>query len=98
MRGKERSLEMSTKETFTCQHCGAEADITLEGFEKVEDVIKRKKKVICKTCGQEIGTEMHSKEAFACRHCGAKGRRNFPAKPVAKSFHGRTEKISKPSS
>jgi rubrerythrin len=62
---------MSTKETFTCQHCGAEADITLEGFEKVEDVIKRKKKVICKTCGQEIGTEMHSKEAFACRHCGA---------------------------
>jgi len=71
MRGKESSVEMSTKETFTCQHCGAEADITLEGFEKVEDVIKRKKKVICKTCGQEIGTEMHSKEAFACRHCGA---------------------------
>ena len=71
MRGKERSLKMSTKETFTCQHCGAEADITLEGFEKVEDVIKRKKKVICKTCGQEIGTEMHSKEAFACRYCGA---------------------------
>jgi rubrerythrin len=59
------------KETLSCQHCGAEADITLEGFEKVEDVIKRKKKVICKTCGQEIGTEMHSKEAFACRHCGA---------------------------
>ena len=71
MKGKERSLEMSTKETFTCQHCGAEADITLEGFEKVEDVIKRKKKVICKTCGQEIGTEMHSKEAFACHYCGA---------------------------
>jgi rubrerythrin len=59
------------KETLSCQHCGAEADITLEGFEKVEDIIKRKKKVICKTCGQEIGTEMHSKEAFACRHCGA---------------------------
>jgi rubrerythrin/DNA-directed RNA polymerase subunit RPC12/RpoP len=62
---------MNTKETLTCQHCGAEADITLEGFEKVEDVIKRKKKVICKTCGQEIGTEMHSKEAFTCHHCGA---------------------------
>ncbi len=62
---------MSTKETFTCQHCGAEADITLEGFEKVEDVIKRKKKVICKTCGQEIGTQTHSKEPFACHHCGA---------------------------
>ena len=35
---------MSTKETFTCQHCGAEADMTLEGFEKVEDIIKRGKK------------------------------------------------------
>lgn len=62
---------MSAKETLTCQHCGAEADITLEGFEKVEDVIKRKKKVICKTCGQEIGTETHTKEAFACHYCGA---------------------------
>jgi len=57
--------------TLTCQHCGAEADITVEGFEKVEDVIKRKKKVICKTCGQEIETEASSKEALACRHCGA---------------------------
>jgi len=62
---------MSTKETFTCQHCGAEADITLEGFEKVEDVIKRNKKVICKTCGQEIEMETRSKKAFACHHCGA---------------------------
>jgi rubrerythrin len=62
---------MNTKETLTCQHCGAEADITLEGFEKVEDVIKRKKKLICKTCGQEIGMERHSKEAFACSYCGA---------------------------
>jgi rubrerythrin len=59
------------KETLSCQHCGAEADITLEGFEKVEDVIKRKKKVICKTCGQEIGIEAISKKAFACDHCGA---------------------------
>jgi rubrerythrin len=61
----------SAGETLTCQHCGADADITLEGFEGVEEVIKRKKKVICKTCGQEIGTEMHSKKAFACHHCGA---------------------------
>lgn len=56
---------------ITCQHCGAEADITLEGFEKVEDVIKRKKKMICKTCGQEIGMEAVPKAPFACHHCGA---------------------------
>jgi rubrerythrin len=59
------------KETLTCQHCGAEADITVEGFEKVEDVIKRKKKVICKTCGQEIEPETSSRKAFTCQHCGA---------------------------
>ena len=59
------------RETLTCQHCGAEADITVEGFEKVEDVIKRKKKAICKTCGREIGPETNSKKAFACQHCGA---------------------------
>ena len=62
---------MSTKETFTCQHCGAEADMTLEGFEKVEDVIKRGKKVICKTCGQEIKMDTSSKEISTCHHCGA---------------------------
>ena len=62
---------MGTKETLTCQHCGAEADMILEEFEKVEDVIKRKKKPICKTCGQEIEIEMSSKETPACQHCGA---------------------------
>ena len=61
----------SKKETLTCQHCGAEADITVEGFEGVEDVIKRRKKVICKTCGREIEPETSSKKAFACQHCGA---------------------------
>jgi rubrerythrin len=71
MRGKESGIEMSKKETFTCQHCGAEADITVEGFEKVEDVIKRKERVICKTCGQEIKLETSSRKAFACYHCGA---------------------------
>jgi len=45
---------MSTKETLTCQHCGTEADITLEGFESVADVIKREKKRACKTCGQDL--------------------------------------------
>jgi len=62
---------MGTKETLTCQRCGAEADMILEEFEKVEDVIKRKKKPICKTCGQEIEIEMSSKETYACQHCGA---------------------------
>ncbi len=44
----------SVKETYTCQHCGAEADMTLEGFERVEDVIKREKKLSCNTCGKEL--------------------------------------------
>jgi rubrerythrin len=45
---------MGAKETYTCEHCGAEADMTLEGFEKVEDVIKREKKLICQHCGEDI--------------------------------------------
>lgn len=47
-------METNPKETYACQHCGAEADMTLEGFEGVEDVIKRDKKLHCKTCGKEI--------------------------------------------
>jgi len=42
------------KEILTCQHCGADADLTIEGFEKVEDVIQREKKLPCKTCGQGL--------------------------------------------
>jgi len=45
---------MGTEETLTCQHCGAEADMILEGFEKVEDVIRREKKLACKRCGKEL--------------------------------------------
>lgn len=44
----------SSKETYTCQHCGAEADMTIEGFEGVGDVIKRERRLPCKTCGKEI--------------------------------------------
>ena len=62
---------MITKETYACQHCGAEADITLKGFEKVEDVIRRTKKGICKTCGKEVEIEAHPGKTFACRSCGA---------------------------
>ncbi len=42
------------KEVYACQHCGAEADLTVEGFESVADVVKRDKKVPCKNCGKNI--------------------------------------------
>ena len=47
-------MEIGKKETLTCRQCGAEADITLEGFENVRDVIQREKKLPCKTCGQGL--------------------------------------------
>jgi rubrerythrin len=42
------------KETYACEHCGAEADMTIEGIEKVEDVIRRERKLPCKKCGKEV--------------------------------------------
>ncbi len=42
------------KESYSCQHCGAEAELTIGGFETVADVIKREKKISCKTCGKDI--------------------------------------------
>lgn len=62
---------MITKETYACQHCGAEADLTLEGFDKVEDVIRRTKKGICRTCGKEVEIEARSEDLYACQSCGA---------------------------
>ena len=47
-------MGIGKKETLTCRQCGAEADITLEGFENVTDVIQREKKLPCKTCGQGL--------------------------------------------
>jgi rubrerythrin len=47
-------MEASSKESYACQYCGAEADMTLEGFEGVEDVIRREKKLPCKSCGKEV--------------------------------------------
>jgi len=64
-------MAKGTRETLTCQHCGAEADMTVEEFEKVEDVIRRTKNPVCKTCGQEIEIGRLSKDTFACQHCGA---------------------------
>jgi rubrerythrin len=69
--GKERSMGKGAKETIACHHCGAEADITLKGFEGVKDVIRRTKKALCKSCGQEVEMEMSPKETYACHHCGA---------------------------
>jgi rubrerythrin len=68
---KEDEMVTSPKVKYACEHCGAEADMTLEGFESVEDVIKKKKGMICKNCGKEIETLMRVKEPFACEHCGA---------------------------
>jgi rubrerythrin len=47
-------METGSKETYACQHCGAEADLTVEGFEGVSEVIKREKKLSCKNCGKEV--------------------------------------------
>ncbi len=64
-------MRVGSKENYACDHCGAEADMILEGLESVEDVIKKKKRVICKHCGKEIETLVKVKEPFACDHCGA---------------------------
>jgi len=45
---------MGREETLKCGHCGSEADMTIEGFEALEDVIKREKKIYCKSCGKDI--------------------------------------------
>lgn len=42
------------KEVYACQHCGAEADMTVEGFENVSDVVKRERKIPCRNCGKNI--------------------------------------------
>ena len=47
-------MNTASKETYACQHCGAEADLTLEGFEGVSEVIKREKRLPCKNCGKEV--------------------------------------------
>lgn len=60
-----------TEETYFCEHCGAEADLTVEGFERVEDVIKRGEKLTCKACGKEMSMGGRTKEVYACQHCRA---------------------------
>jgi len=60
-----------SRENLVCTNCGAEADLVLEGFETVEDVLKKKKKVVCKSCGKEIQIGQVHQEPAACEHCGA---------------------------
>jgi len=66
-------MKTGKKESYTCQHCGAEADIIIEGFEGVDDVVRKraKKQVTCKSCGQELEIETETRGPFACEHCGA---------------------------
>ena len=47
-------MDTGSKVTYACQHCGAEADMTVEGFEGVSEVVKREKKLPCKNCGKEV--------------------------------------------
>ncbi len=59
------------KETVVCEHCRAEADITLDGFEGVTDVIRRVKRAVCKSCGHPVEMERGPKGTYTCDHCGA---------------------------
>lgn len=62
---------MRAIETYTCQHCGTEAEITLDRLDSVEDVVRRSKKGLCKACGKEVRIKSRSDQIFFCEHCGA---------------------------
>jgi rubrerythrin/DNA-directed RNA polymerase subunit RPC12/RpoP len=66
-------MKKEEKKPYTCEQCGAEADLVIEGLEGVEDVVKRKQKrrVICRSCGHEKDLPETTREPFACEHCGA---------------------------
>ena len=68
-------MVVKSDEKLVCNHCGAEADMVIEGFESVQDVInkmkKEKKKVVCKRCGKEIEPGKIHRQPAACEHCGA---------------------------
>ncbi len=64
-------METGPKEGLVCVHCGAEADIVLEGLETAEEVLKKKKKIVCKSCGKEIEVGKVHREPAVCEQCGA---------------------------
>ena len=57
--------------TVVCSQCGADADIVLEGFETIKGVLARRKKIVCKNCGQEIETHRDVRKPATCEYCGA---------------------------
>ncbi len=61
------------RDTLVCLHCGAEADIVLEGFESVRDILTKKEKIVCKSCGREIETQTRKdqRKPATCEYCGA---------------------------
>jgi len=87
---------MGTKaeEMYKCQHCGAEADMTIEGLESVQDVIKREKKTVCKSCGKEIDLGAEKRRAFACVQCGAEADITLEGFENVGDVVKRTEKLS----
>ena len=68
-------MVIKSEGSLVCEHCGAEADLVVDGFESVQDVIKKmkkeKKKVVCKSCGKEIEAGKIHREPAACEHCGS---------------------------
>jgi len=58
------------KEVFFCEHCGAEADMTLKGVETVGDVLRREKKHVCHACGRETVLQS-DRDGYSCKQCGA---------------------------
>ncbi len=85
--GKEIEAGTTHREPASCEHCGAEADMTLEGFEKVEDVIKRNKKLTCRACGKDISwTEREDLKAIEVA---------MQAEKEASQFYSKTSKMTK---
>jgi rubrerythrin/DNA-directed RNA polymerase subunit RPC12/RpoP len=58
------------KEVFFCEHCGAEADMILEGVETVGDVVRREKNHVCQACGRETVLQS-DRDGYSCKQCGA---------------------------
>jgi rubrerythrin/predicted RNA-binding Zn-ribbon protein involved in translation (DUF1610 family) len=82
------------KKAVVCGHCGAEADLLVEGFESVEDVLKKKKKVVCKSCGQELGIRARSRKPTACEHCGAEADITLEGMEKAEDVIRRNKKLA----
>jgi len=96
--GKEVQVGKIHREPLACEHCGSEADLVIEGFESVSDVLKKmkekKKPVICKNCNQEIVTGAVYQEPMACEHCGAEADMTLEGFEKAEDVIKRNKKLS----